>query len=563
MKCFGLLLLILAAIHHPVTAQQIENLSGQTPVTVSGSVELRGTFYQADGIRARREPFSWLLTGSPTLSLYGISVPVSFTLSEQERSFRQPFNQFGMSPSYRWATVHAGYRNIVFSPYTLGGHTMLGGGFELKPGWLRLGFMAGRLNRATVLDTTTQALVPFSFSRKGIAARVGFGTDQNHFDIHFLRAEDDSSSVGAALTADSGVHPQANTVLGFGLKLRFLRYLSFESDGAVSVYTRDMNSPISLDSLGDPWLERIRSWAHVNGTSELNTAISAAVGYVQQGNGLKVIYKRIEPEFRSMGTYFFHSDLESWQLAPSMVIWQNKIRVNGSVGFQRDNIQRQKQATNNRITAAANASIQFIPEFGLDLTYSNFSNDQKARTALFADSMRIVQTTSTLGIMPRVVLMREQLQHVITASANIGSMRDFNHFLGEGGSSNDVNTRQLFLNYSITLVPRQLTLFANVHYTAMESAYLESKYTGISAGGNISVLESALQLGATVSVTGNGSGEDAFRTVNSSANATYRISQHHRARASVFLTNNAPKATSELARRFTESRAELSYQFIF
>src|SRR5690606_23843773 len=145
-------------------------------------------FYNATGISARREPFTYLLSGSPTVSLYGWSIPFSFTLSQDERSFRQPFNQFGMSPTYKWITLHAGYRNVTFSPYTLAGHTILGGGFEINPGKIRAGFMYGRLNRATVIDTATQSLVPYSFSRKGFAARLGYGTAENHFDLNFLHA---------------------------------------------------------------------------------------------------------------------------------------------------------------------------------------------------------------------------------------------------------------------------------------------------------------------------------------------------------------------------------------
>jgi len=57
------------------------------------------------GKEAYRKPFTWMLTGSPTLSVYGITLPFSFTISEQQRNFRQPFNKFGVSPYYKWAKL--------------------------------------------------------------------------------------------------------------------------------------------------------------------------------------------------------------------------------------------------------------------------------------------------------------------------------------------------------------------------------------------------------------------------------------------------------------------------
>lgn len=115
-------------------AQDFSNFRELKPFTYSGTVEARSMFYNATGIANRRQPLSYLFSGSPTIGIYGFQIPVSFSFSESDRSFRQPFNQFGMSPNYKWITLHAGYRNLSFSPYTLGGHTMLGGGFELNPG---------------------------------------------------------------------------------------------------------------------------------------------------------------------------------------------------------------------------------------------------------------------------------------------------------------------------------------------------------------------------------------------------------------------------------------------
>src|SRR5882762_8583109 len=109
-----------------VCAQQVEQMLHARPVALSGNISLTSIFYKADGIPNRYLPFNYVIAGSPVLSLYGMQIPVSFVIGRQQSSFSQPFNQFGLSPSYKWVTIHAGYRSLVFSPYTLAGHTFLG-----------------------------------------------------------------------------------------------------------------------------------------------------------------------------------------------------------------------------------------------------------------------------------------------------------------------------------------------------------------------------------------------------------------------------------------------------
>ncbi|HEV7379367.1 MAG TPA: hypothetical protein VGN64_06210, partial [Dyadobacter sp.] len=74
-------------------AQDFATVANQKPFVISGALDVRAIAYQSKGIQGRRSPLSWVISGSPTLAVYGIRIPVSFTFTEQERSFSQPFNQ--------------------------------------------------------------------------------------------------------------------------------------------------------------------------------------------------------------------------------------------------------------------------------------------------------------------------------------------------------------------------------------------------------------------------------------------------------------------------------------
>ena len=135
-----------------LSAQDLESIGEDPVVKVSGDLSGRFVFYNATGIDNRRDPFGYVLGGNINVDLYGLSLPFSFTYSNQESYFGQPFNQFGVSPTYKWATLHLGYRNISHSSYTLAGHQLLGAGFELNPGKLRVSFISGRLRKAVEHD---------------------------------------------------------------------------------------------------------------------------------------------------------------------------------------------------------------------------------------------------------------------------------------------------------------------------------------------------------------------------------------------------------------------------
>src|SRR6478736_8024919 len=155
-------------------AQSLDNLAEKDPVKINGGLSLSQIGYTANGIENRRDPYSYFLTGNVNLSIYGWSIPFSFALSNQNRSFQQPFNQFGLHPTYKWATAHVGYANMTFSPYTLSGHIFRGIGVDLSPGKFHFAAMYGNLQRAVPWDSIN--------SRKAAFRRDGFGIKTGYRD---------------------------------------------------------------------------------------------------------------------------------------------------------------------------------------------------------------------------------------------------------------------------------------------------------------------------------------------------------------------------------------------
>ncbi|MEA5402933.1 hypothetical protein VB776_08410 [Arcicella sp. DC2W] len=554
-----IVLLFGGVIITPTHAQDFSNIRGQKPVTLNGSFESRGTFYNANGIANRRQPFSYLFNVAATLNIYGLSIPFSGTYSEADRSFRQPFNQFGISPTYKWITLHGGYRNIDYSPYTLGGHTMLGGGIELHPGKLRLGFMYGKLNRATTIDTTTQALVPYSFSRTAYAGKIGYGTDRTFFEFSYLQAKDDSTTISRnSVKADQYIAPASNNVLGYNTRITFLKRFTLETRGAVSIYTRDMNSPITI-SEKEKIIKELKKYMEVNGTTEFYTALDASLTYRARNYGLKVDYKRIDPEYKTMGAYFFNSDLEAWTFGPSLSIFKNRLRLSGSVGFQHDNLLDQKRSTNKRVIGSGSLSLDISKALAVDMNYSNFSNNQTPNTLrLYPDSLRIVQATQNATIAPRYTIMKTNTMQIVSVSASQNKLSDYNQVITSGKSSNStIDTKQYFINYSINFLKKGIGAFVNVNRTELTSIILNNTYQGFTAGFYGTFLKK-LQVNLNNSVTQGITQQGKSLVLNSTAIVSYNITKKQQFRTSLFYTSNKPSVESKQT-SFNEFRNEISY----
>ncbi|MBF9142358.1 hypothetical protein [Hymenobacter properus] len=569
-----LLLAALVAGSPAAGAQDLATLAQQKPVTLTGTLDLRTVLYGYSGsITARRKPVSYVLAGRPKLNIYGVAVPLEFVVSEQDRAVRQPFNQFGLSPTYKWATAHLGYRNLTWSPFTLAGHTMLGAGLELNPGKFHFGLMVGRFARATAVDATTGLTAPFAFSRRGFAARLGVGTvDKSFIDFTIVKGRDDSSSVSrqdrlAAGANGTLVQPAENLALGVGTRLGFgkNKYWFIDGDAAVSLFTRRLGSRLvlgesTLPSAVDNTLGRLIS---LNGSTEAYTAWQAGAGYWKNGRGLKVRYRRISPGYQSMGAYFFQDDVANLTVSPSFALFKQKLRLSGSFGVQQDNLRGQKQLTSKRLIGSASASADFTERFGVDLNYTNFTTDQQQAGAVqVADSFRLAQTTQSFSVAPRYVLMGEHYGHAVLLSVDRSTLRALgSNVLDKLGEFTALNA---FLNYQLTLVAPRLTLGATYNYTELDLSQGTDLNQGLQLSADRPFLKrDALRVGLRGSWLAARRFGEPGRITGAGLRTTYRAGQHHSFRLDAAYTAHQPNRDTPISPRYTEARAEIGYGFTF
>lgn len=553
-----LLAAVLPGLPSILFAQDLDSIGRVAPVTLSGSVGGSLVGYSADGIEKRREPFSWTVNGSLNASLYSIDIPISFIFSEQERSFRQPFNQFGLSPGDRWIRFHAGYRSMAFSDYTLAGVTYFGGGVEFTPGPFRLMGMYGRLQRAVDEDTTRPFVLP-AYERMGYGARVGYESTTAMFGLNFFRAWDDSASLRRPPT-EIDVRPQENTVLGMNFAFDIVpSRLRLEAEGAGSILTRDVRSP-EADSTDIP--EFLNGIQTVRNSTTLTFAMKGGLRYTSEDFSARLGYERIEPEYESLGSYYFTTDVERYTLEPSFNLFDGKVRVSGSIGLERDNLLDTKLARTDRVIGGANVGWDPSQTFGIDASYLNYSTAQSGGRIPVNDTIAVRSVSQSASLAPRLLFTGTTANHFFTL---VGSLQDYTDKNAFTGGLSDSRSLTGNLIYNLALVESPLSTGASLLYSETTTGEILTQSKGATVNGSVGLFGGDLSLGGSIGYTLTtqefGGAETNADVFNETVNASYRITDEDLITFALYATQS--NGNLSIASDFNELTATLSYSRSF
>ena len=541
-------------------AQDLSNLKNVKPLTLNGSIGLNSSFYDVSGgIPNRQAPFAYGINANATITLYGISMPFSFTwYNNNKAGLTQPFNQFGISPTYKWLTVHLGYRNVSFSEFTLNGYTFLGAGIEARPGKFRLGAVYGKFNQNSDYDLAMADSIP-KLTRTGWATKIGYGTDERFVDISVLRIGDNPKNFVDSLVKLGQPTPAQNFAIGLNSKFKITPKLFFNVDGSMSFFTNNRTIAKS-DSINSGLLRFARNFITVNNTSEYHNALKAGLSYRFTSSVVTSIeYRRIDPGFRSLGSYFFNNDLEMYTFNQTAAFLKNKITARVSLGFQHDNLNGTKTKTANRIIGSLSGNYNIDPHWAVDASYSNFSTNQKAIKTVQNTDLMIFQVNHNLSLMPRFMKTSEKLSHMVMLNLNWMKLDDKNE---KTKDQTNTDTYIGMLMYNLGLLKIKLNLSAGLNYTNMVNKNYTNQLMGVTLNAAKTFLQDKLSLNWNNSLMLNKINADNGTVFNTGLNAAYRFHPKHSVTLIFNIINNS-FSNSTTVPSFNEIRGDIGYVFTF
>lgn len=546
--------------------QNLESIGKEKPVTINGGLSLNQIFYAASGIDSRRDPYSYYASGNLNFNLYGWSVPLSFSLSNQNVSYQQPFNQYGLHPTYKWITGHIGYASMTFSPYTLNGHLFQGAGVDLTPGEkFKFSAMYGRLLKAVEADTLNENAPIPAFKRMGYGFKAHYGDSKYYGEVSMFRAKDDSTSI-AYIPEDEGILPQENLVISLSGGVTFFQKILLKAEFANSALTRDMRAIGGGGGgiLGGAFLTPRISTAYY-------TAIKSSLTYSGNGYNVGVGYERIDPEYKTLGAYFFNSDLENITVNGATALAGGKVNIAVNVGTQRDNLDESKISTMRRWVSAVNLGFTPSEKLNLSMSYSNFQTYTNIRSQFVdinqltpydnLDTLNFTQITQNLNLNANYVLPGSDKRRQ-NLSANLSIMKAADE---QGGT--EQNTGSAFYNmntaYSLNIVPKDLTLSASLNVSQNKALSTLSTTVGPTVAISKSMFDKKLRVTGSYSLNDSYSEGSIINRVNSlRGNASYSLKKKHNFNLSVVGLNRATKQETG-ASDFTEFTGTLGYSYSF
>lgn len=335
----------------------------------NGGIAANAVYY--DGT-ANRQDLTYFLTGNLNFNIAGLyNIPLSFTYSNQDFNFQNPFkfNRLSLHPSYKWATAHIGDVNMTFSPYTLAGHQFTGGGFDLNPeGKFQISAMYGRLLRATEYNEEEPRALT-AYNRKGYGLKTAYDFDFMKLGLILFKATDDINSLENPFPVELGLSPKDNAVVSFESEFRLFEKAQIRVEYAISGVTEDTQVTDARTRNG------ILSFLlDENVSTNYYNALNASFNYPAGNGTIGAGYERIDPDYRTLGAYFFNNDLENITVNASQSLFENKLNLSVNAGIQQDNLDNAKSSDQQRIVSAVNANYTASERLSLNGSYSNFQS---------------------------------------------------------------------------------------------------------------------------------------------------------------------------------------------
>ena len=548
-----------------IYGQSLEKIGKERPVKITGGINLNNTLYLNEGIQSRRDPYNYFFTGSLNIDIYGWLIPLSFSYSNQNTKFQQPFNQYGLSPTFKNVTFHAGYRSLNFSKYTLNGHIFLGGGVEceISDKW-KVAAIHGRLRKSVEQDTTNSNNSP-SFERIASSFQVSYGGSDGEVKISVLSSNDKKNSLTLP-PVDLDLTPEQNLAWDINFSRKLGQFLNVNFQYAQSALTKDKRSPIvdGRYTYGEVGLFKPKS------STSYFDAMNFNFGFKAKKMGLGIVYERVDPDFRTHGSYFFNNNYENIGVQGFKKI-KNSLNIQFKVGVQRNNLDNSELSNTKRLSGNFNVNHTLSEKANYSINYTNFQTVTNIRPQFEEltdvsdienlDTLNYRQVSQTANLNGNWRLSQDQKKvKTLTISA---SYQESDNNQGNLQSSNSTNFYNLNLSYSFSR--RETGLTGSISQSSNYATQPGSKILRVGPTASVTKKLWENKSNVTLALTWNNSitnGKPDSNILNIRQSFNYLIQKKHRLNFTVSgiqrITNQKGKSKS-----FREFVFQFGYSYNF
>lgn len=541
----------------------VQELGKAKLINVSGGVSANSVFYSGN---AARDPFSYFLNGNVNFNVAGLyNIPFSFSYTNQKFGYGKPvlMNRLSIHPSYKWITAHIGDVSMTFSPYTLAGHQFTGFGVDLTPqGKFKVSAMYGRLLKSSEYDSAYPDILP-SYKRFGYGFKTNYALEKINLGLTFFKAKDVINSISNPVPFELGISPKENAAISLETSFKLFDKLQVSTEFANSSITEDTRTIDGTKAKGIAAL-----FLSPNNTTASYNAFKGQLVYPAGKGTLGLGYERIDPNYRTLGGYYFNNDLENITVNASQTLYKDKVSIAVNLGLQKDNLENQKESQMKRLVSSLTVDYRANDKLNFNVNYSNFQSYTNSRNQFdyinqvsnydYLDTLNFRQVNQNAALSINYLLKNDKTLKK-SINANFSMQDAINQQQGrtiEGGASTYYNSG---LSYSIGFPMKDLNLIASINNTYGKTDSGKSLIIGPTIGATKLFFDKKFTTSASTSYnTSYNDGQKQNDIFNFRVNGSYVYLQKHNFSAGIIslFSNSQTRKNNDLT-------ATLTYTYSF
>nr|WP_315223414.1 hypothetical protein [uncultured Flavobacterium sp.] len=527
-------------------------------VNVSGGASANTVFYSGN---AARDPFSYFLNGNINFNIAGLyNIPLSFSYTNQKFGYDKPvlMNRLSIHPSYKWITAHIGDVSMTFSPYTLSGHQFSGFGVDLTPqGKFKISAMYGRLLKNSEYNSAYPDLLP-TYKRFGYGFKTNYALEKITLGLTFFKAKDEINSITNPIPFELGIAPKENTAISFETGFKLFQKLQVSTEFANSSITEDTRIIDGSKAKGIAAL-----FLSPNNTTASYNAFKGQLVYPAGKGTLGLGYERIDPNYRTLGGYYFNNDLENITVNASQSLYKDKVAISVNLGLQKDNLDKQKESQMKRLVSALTIDYRANEKLNFNINYSNFQSYTNSRNQFdyinqvsdfdYLDTLNFRQVNQNASLAINYLLKNDK-RIKKSINANFSMQDAVNQQQGQtiaGGASTYYNSG---ISYSIGYPEKDLNINAAINNTYGKTDSGKSLIFGPTIGATKLFFDKKFTTSASTSYnTSYNDGTKQNDVINFRVNGSYIYMQKHNFNMGIIslFSNSATQKNNDLTGTLT------------
>lgn len=568
MRYVTTIILNICIIH--IGAQSLDDLCKQEPFKISGGVSTNHSYFMTTDSTSQRDPYNYTVTGNLNASIIGISLPLSFSYSNNNTTYQQPFNQLKFIPKYKWVRLHMGYSSMSFSPYSLNGEQFSGVGIELTPGNFNFMTFYGNLRKAVDYDPDDENNFP-SYKRVGYGVKTDFTIKGVTSGLSIFKAKDDVNSIYNRIPEDKTVIPKENMVITANTSFPLFSIANISLEYATTAYTDNINDS-KKDDVDNVVFKNLGGVFNNRSSTTYFQAYKSSVNLNLSFLNLGANYEMVEPGYKTLGSDYSNNDFENITLDMSTSIINNSVTLAINVGRQRNSLDGKKSRANERIVTSVNVGIRPVKNFNINMAYSNFTSFTKVKSVLDEEENSTnLSYVDTLGFTQISENANLSLSYNYAYKKGISHNFAFNSAVQLASEKQNRRTAEnagttfysgLFL-YTYKNTPKSLSVNTSFNYNNNEAG----EFTSSTMGPNITVSKSFFKkklktsLGSAYNLSYNNS-ELVNKSLSVRLNCGYILMKKHNFSLSSTLISRET-ITSEITKKKSDITFNFNYSYSF